>query len=79
MSGVSDGTLARVELMLGHAQTVADKVREGASMIQSQPEVALLLSISADNIETLCDLAKAQAGLIDTMRKAIDRLRGESS
>jgi len=60
-------------------QLVADKLRQGASMLQGNPEIASMLSIGADNIESLCDVVKAQERLAAEMRKSIIDLGQGSS
>jgi hypothetical protein len=52
-------------------QLVADKLRQGASMLQGMPEVVTLLNIGADNIESLCDVVKAQERLAAELRGLI--------
>lgn len=69
--------IKRVELE--HPQIVADKLRQGAAMVNdTMPEIATMLSIGADQIETLCDALKAQETLIIDLRQGIIDLGGSS-
>lgn len=57
---------------LSFHQTVSDKIREGAAAIVGpMPELSSMLSIAADNIESLCDVVKAQQSLILELRQGI--------
>lgn len=61
--------IERIELE--HPQLIADKLRQGAAMMQAMPEIATMLTIGADQIEALCDALKAQETLIIDLRQGI--------
>lgn len=62
------------KLDLSHSQTVADTLREAAGQLPGMPEIASMLTIGADNIETLCDALKAQETTIIALRDGIAQL-----
>lgn len=74
-------TLPEIERVeLEHPQLIADKLRQGAAMMNdTMPEIATMLTIGADQIETLCDALKAQETLAVELRQAIIDLGGNAA